>query len=148
MYGTRWLILNKLKQTILAIFTWECSYTHKTKGAFEGARGAIQTYGPSAPSKAPLGLCLCSYNGSIWSYTTRSIISMQPTFGSHLVISPTWARSITEQWLLLWSQNSSFSSICVGDQENNFSTYSFQPISKWELIPGNFQHAWHSFMIY
>ena len=27
--------------------------------------------------------------------------------------SPTWARLITEQWLLLWSQTGSFSSICV-----------------------------------
>ncbi len=27
--------------------------------------------------------------------------------------SPMWARLITEQWLLFWSQNGSFSFICV-----------------------------------
>ncbi len=31
---------------------------------------------PSAPSTAPLGLFVCSHNGSIWSYTTHSMISM------------------------------------------------------------------------
>ena len=29
--------------------------THKTKGAFEGARGAIQTYGSLGSLEAPLG---------------------------------------------------------------------------------------------
>ncbi len=28
--------------------------------------------------------------------------------------SPTWARLITEQWLLFWSQYGSFSFMCVG----------------------------------
>ena len=36
-------------------------YTYKTKGAFEGAEGAIHHMAPSAPSKVPLVLCvLCS----------------------------------------------------------------------------------------
>ncbi len=33
-------------------------HTHKTKGAFEGAGGAISHMAPSAPSKAPLVLCV------------------------------------------------------------------------------------------
>ncbi len=66
---------------------------------------------PSAPSPAPLGLCMCSHNGSIWSHTTHSMISIAPQGATNG--SPTWARLITEQWLLLWSQNGFFSFMCV-----------------------------------
>ena len=39
--------------------------------------GAIQAYGSSAPSKAPLVLYVHgSHNGSTWSYTTHSMISI------------------------------------------------------------------------
>ncbi len=42
-------------------------YTHKTKGAFGGHMA------PSAPSRAPLRLYVCSHNGSNWSYITHTL---------------------------------------------------------------------------
>ncbi len=82
---------------------------------------------PSTPSTAPLGLSVCNHNGSTWSYTTDTLYigdkgnHVGKPFG-HIAPfwlggatngSPTLARLITEQWLLLWSQNDSFSFMCV-----------------------------------
>ena len=53
------------------------SYTHKTKGAFEGAEGAIWLMAPSAPSKAPLVLC-------VWRHGTFRGAILAPT-GAKLV---------------------------------------------------------------
>ncbi len=44
----------------------EC--TQKTKGAFEGANGAIQTHGSLGSLKSSLSFVCGSHNGSTWSY--------------------------------------------------------------------------------
>ncbi len=122
-------------------------YTHKTKGAFEGARGAIQAYGSLGSLKSSLSFVCDGHNGSTWSYTTHSMIGMRrmAAKGADLALSGSWtfyrqgaiwhiaqswlggatngsptlARLIMEQWLLLRIQYGSFTFICV--QEGLFS---------------------------
>ncbi len=82
---------------------------------------------PSAPSNAPLVLyvaaimapsgaiqhivwLVCIDWGAIRAY--GSVLTHGATNGS-----PTWARLITEQWLLLRSQNGSFTFMCVLNQD-------------------------------
>ncbi len=79
------------------------SYRQKTKGAFEAARGAIQTYSHRAPSKAPLILCVAvtmAPHEAIPHLPFKlaadvTILTRRPTN-----VSPTWAGLTTEQWLL------------------------------------------------
>ena len=56
--------------------------TDRTKGAFRGARGAIQAYGSLGSLKSSLSFVCGSHNGSTWSYTTHSMISMHMAYSS------------------------------------------------------------------
>ncbi len=68
---------------------------------------------PSAPSKAPVVLYVAAIMappGAIPHLAISNIAPWGATNGS-----PTWARLITEQWLLLRSQNGSFTFMCVSN---------------------------------
>ncbi len=61
--------------------------------------------------------------------------------------SPTWARLITEQWLLLWNQNGSFSFICVRTLILSDAQHSFHACicCFWlhEFLTWRYPMTWH-----